>query len=720
MKRSLKDVIILFSISLLSFLFAYILTQTFLARVRDAFVNGFFRVKEIERAVIAEGVQKREVEGLVYTSDQIVIVGIDDKTLSRLGKYPFPRRYYDEYFLKPLYSEKDSRYPNSVFFDIVFSEYSVKEEDSVFFNSLAEAKKRFRPLVDYIFYFATERGEEGTEEGLKLSEDINVRRIALLRRFVIPRENIKGEAKFLRIPSRGVLPLEEVVQNSWGAGYANLVKYFGNTDTYNAIPMVLEYNGEYYPSIVLVILCAYYETTVSNVFVELGKEITIKNAKIKYPDGSYRVGDVKIPVDGENLFFINYVTRSEKTERNGMIRTISLWDLHRIKGLGKYVEDKILMVGMLTYGYGDIWKSPIADNMYGIEHLANAVNNIIMATIQGYPGYVKVVSDIVVAVVSLLLSLIATLILILNRSALFALVQEIAVLVLFVFVTYFLFSQGTIILQYPITKYAYLTDILTPILSSVLAYIGGQVFVIAKERAQRMQIKGMLDSYVSPEVVNILLRNPEKLNLGGEDREVTIFFSDIRGFTTLSEGLTPQELVALINRYLSRMTDIIMDNRGTVDKYIGDAIMAFWGAPLDDPEHPFRACKASLEMLEALKELNASLPTDRQIDIGIGINTGIATIGNMGSTKKKNYTAMGDTVNLASRLEGVNKLFHTRVIISESTYERVKDRILARELDLIRVKGKKLPVRIYEVIGFLDSYDGIIKGMGLREEDVLP
>lgn len=716
MKRSVKDVIILFSISVLSFLIAYILSSVVLVKVRDALINGLFLVREAERSVVAKGVKKIEFEGLPVTSEDVVIVGIDDETLSKLGKYPFSRVYYENYVLSPLRSATNGRYPKVVFFDIVFSEYSTKDEDEALVKAFSSSKGLFKIVVDYIFYFGTE--EEGSEEGLDLGGEVNSKRVNLLRKFVIPRKNIEGEDNFSRIPTRGALPIEKVIENSWGIGYANIVKYYEGTDTYNSIPVVLKYGEDYYPSVFLVLLCGYYEVSISNVFINLGKEVIIKGAKVKYPDGSYEIRDVRIPIVKDNLFFINYTARSEKVEKGGVIRTISMWNIHRVKGLDRFVDDKVLMIGMLTYGYGDIWRSPIADKMYGIEHLANAVNNVILATIQGYPGYVMIVPDYVVILVSFLLSVIATLILVINRSVILSLLEEIGVLILFLFGVYFLFSQGTILFQQPITNYAYLMDILTPTLSLVIAYVGGQVFVIAKERAQRMQIKEMLDSYVSPEVVNILLRNPEKLTLGGEDREVTVFFSDIRGFTTLSEGLSPQELVALINRYLSRMTDIIMDNRGTVDKYIGDAIMAFWGAPLDDPEHAFRACKASLEMLGALEEMNSSLPQDKQIRIGIGINTGIATIGNMGSTKKKNYTAMGDTVNLASRLEGVNKIFDTKIIISEFTFEKVKDRILARELDLIRVKGKKLPVRIYEVIGFVDDFREIAKSVGVDIDKV--
>ena len=709
MKKSINDTTILLVISIVSFLVAFFISKFLLNNLKDSLLNSFFSLKNVETYQISEGVQKVEFEGIEYVSKDIIIVGIDDQTLSKLGKYPFPRRYYDEYILKPIYSITNTNLPKAVFFDIVFSEYSSEEEDKIFINSLSKAKEKVNLIFDYILYFESDMG-------LKLNQEPNKQRIELLKRFTIPKKNIIGK-QLNQQPKRGVLPLEGVITNAWGIGYANIEKLFPESDTYNSIPMIVEYNGNYYPSILLVLLCRYYETTLSNVYVELGKEIKIKNAKVKYPDGTYKIQDIKIPINEKNQFIINYVSRSKKI-KGGTITTLSFSDITRIKGLDKLIKDKVLMIGILSYGYGDIWKSPIADEMYGIEHLANGLNNIIMATIQNYPGYIRIVPEVIIIIVSLLLSLASTLILIFNKNIFLSLIEEIGAIVLVVFLAYFLFSQGTNIFGYPVISNAYLVDITTPILSLVLAYIGGQIFIITKERAQRLQIKSMLDSYVSPEVVNILLKNPEKLNLGGEDREVTIFFSDIRGFTSLSEGLTPQELVSLINKYLSRMTDIIMDNQGTVDKYIGDAIMAFWGAPLDDPDHPFKACKASLEMITALKEINSTLPPDKQIDIGIGINTGIATIGNMGSTKKKNYTAMGDTVNLASRLEGVNKLFHTKIIISESTFKRVKDKILARELDLIRVKGKKQPVKIYEVIGFLEDYEGIIKGLGLTTEDI--
>lgn len=705
MKKQTRDIIIIFAISIASFLISYLLYNTVFWKLRDTLINTFFSLKNVQVSSIGNITIK---EGETFVSKDIIIIGIDDKTLSKLGRYPFPRSVYNEYVLKPLLSTTNS-YPKAIFFDIVFSEYSTPEEDKIFFNALKSSTNVF---VDYMFIFS-----EASGEGLPLSSDINAVRIKLLEKFTIPKENIRGRSKVI-VANRGNLPVPEVISNSQGVGFANILTLSENSETYNSIPMVIKYKDKYYSSILLILLCQYYEASISNVIIDFGREVIIKNAKVKYPEGNYEIRDVRIPVDEANRFLINYTARSDKVMESGTIKTISLSDVPRIKGIEKFTKDKLLLIGMLAYGYGDVWKSPISDRMYGIEHIANALNNVITGNIYGYPGYIKIVPESIVVTISIILAILVSIILISSRNVIIGVLEILGLIVITTFASYFIFSQGTIIFGRPTFSTAFMMEILLPISTILISYIGGQVFLISKERAERLQIKGMLDSYVSPEVVNILLKNPEKLTLGGEDRDVTVFFSDIRGFTSLSEGMTPQELVSLINKYLSMMTDIIMDNRGTVDKYIGDAIMAFWGAPLDDPEHPFRACKASLEMLKALEELNRELPEGKKINIGIGINTGIATIGNMGSTKKKNYTAMGDTVNLASRLEGVNKLFHTRIIISEYTYERVKDKILARELDLIRVKGKKIPVKIYEVIGFLDEYKIIMDAAGIKLEDV--
>jgi adenylate cyclase len=221
---------------------------------------------------------------------------------------------------------------------------------------------------------------------------------------------------------------------------------------------------------------------------------------------------------------------------------------------------------------------------------------------------------------------------------------------------------------------------------------------ILTEEKEKKVIQGMFSNYVSKSIVDELIKHPEKLELGGEERNITVLFSDIRGFTTLSEKLTSQELVAHLNEYLSAMTDIIFKYEGTLDKYVGDEIMAFWNAPLEQENHAELACLAALEMMSKLHNLNENWPEDRNLNIGIGMNTGLMTVGNMGSKSRMDYTLMGDNVNLGARLEGTNKIYGTNIIISELTYVEIKDQFICRELDNIRVKGKQKPVMIYEVM----------------------
>jgi adenylate cyclase len=202
-------------------------------------------------------------------------------------------------------------------------------------------------------------------------------------------------------------------------------------------------------------------------------------------------------------------------------------------------------------------------------------------------------------------------------------------------------------------------------------------------------------------VVEVITTHPERLELGGEELETTVLFADLEGFTQLSETMPPQTLIGLLNDYFTPMTQIIMSYRGTLDKYIGDALMALWGAPVPLPDHALRACWAALEMQQTMAELQADWQAQGlpPLVARLGLHTGPVVAGNVGSRERFNYTVLGDTVNLASRLEGVNKVYGTRIILSEETSQRVKDRLLVRELDLVQVKGRAQPVRIYELLG---------------------
>ena len=247
--------------------------------------------------------------------------------------------------------------------------------------------------------------------------------------------------------------------------------------------------------------------------------------------------------------------------------------------------------------------------------------------------------------------------------------------------------------------------ILYPIISIASVYIGIVVVYYRTEEKSRKWITSIFGKYVSPVVIENLIKNPDAINLGGEKRNITIFFSDVRGFTSISEKLDPEKLVHLLNDYLTDMTSIIIKNQGLVDKFMGDAIMAIWGAPLDQDKHAEMACTSSLEMISRLKELQEKWKkkTIPSFDIGIGLNSGNAIVGNMGSTNRFDYTAMGDNVNLASRLEGLNKIYGTNIIISGKTHQVINDRCETRKLDIVKVKGKKKPIPIYELLAKKDT-----------------
>jgi adenylate cyclase len=254
-------------------------------------------------------------------------------------------------------------------------------------------------------------------------------------------------------------------------------------------------------------------------------------------------------------------------------------------------------------------------------------------------------------------------------------------------------------------------------MTMVFVYFGVTTYRFMTEEKKKRELKEAFSHYVAPSLVNHILQDPAKLVLGGEERRLTVLFSDIRGFTTISESLSPQALVKLMNDYLTPMTDVVLAQDGTIDKYMGDAIMAFWGAPIWQEDHPVRACRAALQMLEKLAELQKAWEQQGipRLDIGVGISTGKLTVGNMGSTTRFDYTVMGDSVNLGSRLEGLNKEYGTHIIVPKYTYEDVKNDFILRQLDLIKVKGKKIPIKIYELMGHADDSGRLREAAGLFE-----
>jgi adenylate cyclase len=356
--------------------------------------------------------------------------------------------------------------------------------------------------------------------------------------------------------------------------------------------------------------------------------------------------------------------------------------------------NKIIMVGAFTKGMAEDEKPTPMGLMYGIELHANALNTILMDNfIHPAPRWMDLA---ILAVLVFLVAFMSS-----RMSTVLSFFGTIVILAGFFVGVTTVFDTQSLLLNFS-----------QPALAMVFTFMSIVVYRAMTEEREKKQIRETFGKYVSPEVAEELANNPP--NLGGEDRMITVFFSDIRDFTGKSENMTSQELVNYLNRYLTAMSDTVMEYLGTVDKYIGDAVMGFWNAPLDQPDHALLACKCALRQLERLGELNATLPEEQRIDIGIGINTDKVTVANMGSQVRMSYTVIGDGVNLASRLEGTNKAYGTKIIMSEYTYGLVKDKVLARELDNIRVKGKNKPVLIYELIDVLEGLDAPVLPKGKR------
>jgi adenylate cyclase len=348
-------------------------------------------------------------------------------------------------------------------------------------------------------------------------------------------------------------------------------------------------------------------------------------------------------------------------------------------------------VGATAMAIGDVRNTPWLDAGYmGVEVHANIIDNLLHSGEKGRGfltrGFDEEIVDLsFILVFGLLFGFLFSRITPLYSTALMlATLAGFAVFVYFSFADKgrwisFVIPAGTLALNYAaITSFR----------------------MIREERAKRL-IRKTFSQYLSPGVIELIEKDPEKyIRPGGEMKELTIMFSDIRSFTTLSEGLTPDELVQLLNEYFGAMTEIIFSNQGTLDKYIGDAIMAFWGSPYPQHDHAFRSCTCALQMVRGLEKLNVKWSREGRppIAVGIGLNTGPVNVGNMGSDRRLAWTVMGDNVNLASRLEGITKLYHSRLVISEATYRQVSSQFVCRELDKIKVKGKNQPVNIYELM----------------------
>lgn len=372
----------------------------------------------------------------------------------------------------------------------------------------------------------------------------------------------------------------------------------------------------------------------------------------------------------------------------------SMWDVISGTIPPNTFRGKIIFVGATALGIGDIRNTPFQkqDSGYmGVEVHANILDNLLHSDDPSRTFLVRGSREELFDLGVILFFGVALGGWFGRSQPAAATIGLLLVLAVFAWFTYFAFVHWGRWLAFVV-----------PAATLIVNYAAITSFRVIFEEREKRRIRKTFSQYLSPGVIALIEEDPQKyIRPGGEEKELTVMFSDIRGFTSISEGLTSNELVILLNEYLSAMTNVLFKNLGTLDKYIGDAIMAFWGSPYPQRDHAYRACLCALEMITMLDQLNEKWVAQgrKRVAIGIGLNTGPVNVGNMGSDKRLSWTVMGDNVNLASRIEGMTKQYRRQIVISENTYREVRDQFVCRELDKIRVKGKKQPVTIYELMG---------------------
>jgi adenylate cyclase len=775
-------------IGLLVFLLLFALSRgtVLVTNIEQKLLDANFRLKSaVTRTQVQQGVSV--VQSNPRISPDILIVGIDDKTLSRLGKWPFPRYRHADLINAFARIKNQSERERALFIDVFFIEPSEKPEDDALLLSSVHASGR-------VFLETVLTGEENNSDSRDEffgRQDILDQRIGTvgkvkgnwlqINQFFGVQSPLKtyaratygfGHANFLPEKDRiyrkqpliarlseleSEMPLDKLTVDepidrahfehlAWidktdgmhevpypltSAGLAEVRKQMAryappvgqDTNNSNAKSFVVrKYRDLLLPSITLSLALEYMHKKLSDVEVVLGQYIRIpapekynvdtqawepytmlvtppiydKDGNVKKPGVFRNVSELRIPIDSTGSLLINFMGEpsnpNPEEHQTFPVRPYAGYasnppppDPERWPPTKK-VGNTVLMVGPFAEGIGDQKPTPFG-LMFGVEMHANALNTILMGNFLYYapPWLNTLILFAMVMLVSLMVS---------RLSTLWSVVVMLGAIVAYAIVFMFMFEFNNYILTFS-----------APAAGAVLSLIGVVAYRIVFAEKDNRRISEIFGKFVSPDVRDELLASGEMPELGGVDKELTVFFSDIRGFTTLSESMAPQELVNHLNLYLTALTDLIMEYKGTLDKYVGDEIMCFWGAPIPQEDHALLACKCALKQMEVLTKMNAAWPKERNLNIGIGLNTGIMTIGNMGSAGRMNYTLMGDNVNLGARLEGTNKQYMTNVIISESTYAQVRDKVVARELDIIRVKGKNKPTPIFELIDVIGGFD---------------
>ena len=617
------------------------------------------------------------MRGPIKPTGKVVIVDIDEQSLTRLGQWPWPRDT-----VARLVTAIDAAGARVMGFDIVFAE---KDRTSIteYFDDI----KRLIDSPTLMEDLLPLAGRADLNHDLILGDAISASPVVLGYIFQIRDDGLKKEyekpmpASTIRISPRevayedlilisgyrAILNIEEIAQAET-EGFLNV--FPDRSGMVRKVPVFMELDGIPYPSLAL--------EMIRTGLGEPGAMIHASSQKTMDRNSLLGVSirDIFIPTDDRGQVTVNF--------RGGVNTFDYIPAVDVLEGLHTdRLRDKYVIIGTSASGLLDFHAMPFSPVFPGVEVQATVIDNILSGDLFTYDIFTEIgLTYTLIAVGGVALSALLA-----YSGALAGGLAGLLFITSIIFGNYCLFFlKGRLV------------GITYPLVTILAVFLIVTLFNYFFEYRKKQFIHNAFSRYVSPVVVNQLLRRPDRLSLSGEEKNLTILFSDIRDFTTISENMSPKQLGVFMNSYLTAMSDIIMEHGGMVDKYIGDAIVAIWGAPLPDDHHVRNAVRASVAMTKTLSMLKddwrkQGFPI---IDIGIGINTGITSVGNFGSERRFEYTVLGDNVNLASRLEGLNKAYGTNVIISQFTKEALNNEFFCRPLDRVRVKGKTVPIEIYE------------------------
>jgi adenylate cyclase len=628
-----------------------------------------------------------QLRGVKSPSSPIVLIVIDDRSIVELGRWPWSRRHFAE-IAQRLHAAR----AKVIAFDLLLAEPETAIE-----QALLRKLRQTLPTLDapsQMFQF------EALEQLLRQLADTGGPDAALASAIreagnvVLPFALTMGATSPDQQPvhppappmiaqaayrvlqhmdadrppvalrgNRILAPIDAIAHSAVALGHVNIAFDTDGAPRYDH--PVVEYQGEYYPSLVVQVVRTY-----------LG--LRPEEVRVRFGDG-IQLGPLTIPTDESMRHLVNYLGPP------GTFPTYAFVDVLQGRIPASAFRDAIVLIGGNASGLGDNFMTPFAGALSGVERHATVIDNILQQDVLRRRHTMAGIDLAAITIMGLLVGWLSP-----KCPGYWGSLAALGLGAVYVAVNVLAFSQAGV-----------WVNLLFPLCAIVVTQSAITSFEYLTEERQKRLIRRAFQYYLDPTIVEQVSQNPQQLKLGGESRELTVLFSDIRNFSTIAESLSPEALVHLLNEYLTSMTRVVFRHNGLLDKYIGDGIMAIYGAPLQDADHAYRACWSALEMMEELQPLRArwALQDLPLLNIGIGINTGLMVVGNMGSELRFDYTVMGDGVNVASRLEAANKEYGTNIIISESTWAQVRDRLASRELDVIRVQGKAQPTRIFEVLG---------------------